>query len=381
MTTTMDDDSSAERAPAGASVLRDASPSEMAGSPRSVVLFGFGVGGRFFHAPFIASTPGLRLAAIVTNDPGRADQARAEHPEAEVLGVDQALERLDTFDVVDVSTVNRSHIPLGIAALAAGRDVVIDKPVAVDRRGVETLADAASRADRWVVPYHSRRWDGDFRTVQSLIADGRLGAVHRFESRFERWRPVPKGGWRESVDPGEGGGLLLDLGSHLADQAMVLFGPVASVYAELRSVRRGVPDDDVFVALTHASGTLSHLWASAVAADVGPRFRLLGAAGAFSCTGMDPQEAWLHGGARPSTSEPGAWGAYPAEQWGTVGSSSEREAVPTVNGDIGGFWRELVVALERRSQPPVTVADGVRCLAVLDAARESARTGRTVAVG
>jgi scyllo-inositol 2-dehydrogenase (NADP+) len=345
---------------------------------RRVVLFGFGVGGRFFHAPFIASTPGLALAAIVTNDPTRADLARADHPEAEVLTVDQALARLDTFDLVVVSTVNRSHVPLGLAALSAGRDVVIDKPIAVDRRSAEGLAEAADRAGRWVVPYHSRRWDGDFRTVRTVIAEGRVGTVHRFESRFERWRPVPKGGWRESVDPGDGGGLLLDLGSHLVDQAMDLFGPVETVYAEVRSVRPGVPDDDVFVALTHRSGTASHLWASAVAADLGPRFRVLGATGSYSCTGMDLQESWLYAGARPATSEPGAWGAYPQEQWGSVGALGDRTVVPTVNGDIGGFWRELVVALDRRVLPPVTAADGVRCLAVLDAARESAESGRVV---
>ena len=181
-----------------------------------------------------------------------------------------------------------------------------------------SLAALAEERGLLLSVFQNRRWDNDFLTLRALLADGELGEVQRFESRFERWRPQPKGGWRESGDPAEIGGLLYDLGSHVVDQALVLFGPALRVYAEADVRRPGAQaDDDTFIAITHASGVRSHLYVSATTAQLGPRFRVLGSAAGYVKYGLDPQEAALREGRRPSADEP--WGVEPESLWGRVG--------------------------------------------------------------
>jgi predicted dehydrogenase len=178
-----------------------------------------------------------------------------------------------------VAAPNRAHVPLARTAIDLGKAVVVDKPLALTAAEGRALVDAARARGVLLTVFQNRRWDGDLLTVRRLLTEGALGDVYRFESRFERWRPTPKPGWRESGAPEEGGGVLVDLGSHLVDQAASCSGPVSQVYAELDRRRPGVQvDDDAFVALTHASGVRSHLWMSAVAAQLGPRLRVLGAA-------------------------------------------------------------------------------------------------------
>jgi predicted dehydrogenase len=203
--------------------------------------------------------------------------------------------------------------------------------------------------------------------------------VWRFESRFERWRPGPPPAdtWRERADPGEGGGVLLDLGSHLVDQALVLLGPARSVYAEIGRRRPGAEvDDDVFVALEHEGGARSHLWASSVVPRAGPRFRLLGSRAGYVVEGMDVQEEALKRGERPRGPD---WGAAPPSRWGAVGAGDVVEAVPTEPGDYGRFYDGVVAARRGGGPPPVTAVDAVRTLEVVEAARRSADTGRAVA--
>src|SRR5579872_6564946 len=236
----------------------------MTDSPRPlrVGLLGYGLAGRAFHAPLISACPDLVLAAVVTRDPERRAALRAVYPDAEALDAPEQLwERAGSLDLVVVATPNRSHAPLTRAALQAGLPVVIDKPFATSAAEARALIDEARARGRRLTVFQNRRWDGDFLTLRKLFADGALGAVHRLESRFERWTPVPRPGWRESGDPADAGGLLFDLGSHLIDQAIQLFGPVRAVYGELDRRRSGVEtDDDAFVALTHASGVRSQLW-------------------------------------------------------------------------------------------------------------------------
>jgi scyllo-inositol 2-dehydrogenase (NADP+) len=197
--------------------------------------------------------------------------------------------------------------------------------------------------------------------------------VHRFESRFERWRPAPKPGWRELADPEEAGGILYDLGSHLIDQALSLFGPARRVYAELERRRDGAAvDDDAFVALSHHSGVRSHLWMSAVAAQPGPRLRVLGSRGAYVKWGMDVQEEALRGGARPGA----GWGEEPEPRWGTLGADEDVRPVPTEPGDYPAFYRGVAAALREGAPPPVDPADAVAALEVIEAARRSAAEGR-----
>src|SRR5262245_52620685 len=269
--------------------------------PWRVGVIGFGLSGAAFHAPLIAVTPGLVLTAIVTSDASRREQARRTYPSARVVADTKTLFNAADVDIAVIATPNRTHIPLAIEALTAGLHVVVDKPFAVSVADAARAIEEARRRKKLLTVYQNRRWDGDFLTLRKLIANRRLGQVFRFESRFGRWRPVPQGGWRLLGTPEEAGGLLFDIGTHLIDQALLLFGPVTSVYAELDRRRAGVEvDDDSFVALRHASGVRSHLWMSALDAQAGPRFRVLGDGGAYVKFGLDIQEEELRGGAIPA---------------------------------------------------------------------------------
>lgn len=344
-----------------------------------VALIGYGVGGAVFHAPLIAATPGLELAAVVTRDPDRADAVHARYPGCEVVDDAERLWQDDgAFDLVVVAAPNDAHVPLALAAIRAGLPVVVDKPLAITPADGERLIAAAQEAGVPLTVFHNRRFDGDLLTVQRLLAAGDLGRVHRFESRFERWRPQPRpGAWREAEPATSGGGLLLDLGSHLVDQAIVLFGRPHRVYAEVDVRREGVRgDDDVFVALEHPDGVRSHLWASAVAAQLGPRFRVLGARAAYVKHGLDGQEDALRDGAAPDA--PG-FGTDAPETFGHLhGDADGASAVPTERGDYRRFYVLLEAALRGAGPLPVDAADAVEVLRVLEAAAASAASGEVV---
>jgi predicted dehydrogenase len=349
----------------------------MAG-PARVGLIGYGMAGAVFHAPLIASTPGLRLVSVVTSNPERQAQASQEHPGVSVIGhVDELWQAAGEHDLVVVATTNATHVPLGLAAVQAGLAVVVDKPLALTAAEGAGLVAAARERGVLLTVFHNRRWDGDLLTLRRLLADGELGSVHRFESRFERWRPAPRpGAWRELEVPEAGGGLLLDLGSHLVDQALLLFGPPSSVYAEVDRRRVGVQgDDDVFIALQHPGGVRSHLWANSLAAQVGPRLRVLGDRGAFVKHGLDVQEEALRAGRRPT--EPG-WGREPRERWGWLGVDGELRQVETEPGAYQVFYAGLAEALRSGGPPPVDPNDAVVGLRILDAARQSAASETTV---
>jgi predicted dehydrogenase len=344
--------------------------------PLRVGLVGYGLGGEAFHAPLIAATPGLRLSAVVTRDPERASRARRRHGPVRVVERAEEVWTGEPLDVVVVTSPNRTHVPIARAALAAGAAVVVDKPLAVTSAEAEELVLEAERSDLLLTVFHNRRWDGDFRTLARLLGEGALGDVLRFESRFERWQPEPKPGWRMSPDPEDAGGLLYDLGSHLIDQALVLFGPVRSVYAELDRRREGVGvDDDAFLALEHEGGTRSHLWMSALAGQRGPRMRVLGTRAAWTKHGMDVQEAALRQGRGP---DEGGWGEEDEASWGVLGTDDDSSPVPTERGDYRAFYARLVLALRQGGAPPVDPRDAVRGLRVIEAARASAADRRVV---
>jgi scyllo-inositol 2-dehydrogenase (NADP+) len=336
-----------------------------------VALLGYGLAGAVFHAPLIASVPGLRLAVVVTSNPERAARATREHPGVVVLdAAERVWERAGELDLVVVATPNRTHAPLALAAMDAGLPVVVDKPMAVDAAEGQALVDRARARGLLLTVFQNRRWDGDLLTVRRLLDEGALGRVWRFESRFERWRPAPKTGWRETGGPEDAGGMLNDLGSHVVDQALHLFGPASLVYGELDRRRPGMRvDDDVFVALTHTSGVRSHLWMSSVAAQLGPRLRVLGDRAAYVKHGLDGQEEALRAGRRPGG--PG-WGEEPPDRWGLLGTEEQARPVPTEPGAYQRFYEGLVTALRDQAPPPVEPADAVAALRVLDAARRSA---------
>ncbi|WP_330349526.1 Gfo/Idh/MocA family protein [Streptomyces sp. NBC_00582] len=350
-------------------------------TPVRVGLIGYGLAGSVFHAPLIAATEGLTLDTVVTSNPERQDQARAAFPDVRLAATaEDLLARADELDLVVVASPNRTHVPLATAALKAGLPVVVDKPVAGSAAEARELAALADERGLLLSVFQNRRWDNDFLTLRALLAEGELGDVRRFESRFERWRPQPKGGWRESGDPAEIGGLLYDLGSHVVDQALALFGPAARVYAEADVRRPGAEtDDDTFIALTHTGGVRSHLYVSATTPQLGPRFRVLGSTAGYAKYGLDPQEAALREGDRPG---PG-WGEEPEELWGRVGSGESPltgggRPVRTLPGDYPAYYAAVAKALIDGGPNPVTALEAAAALDVLEAARRSARDGVVV---
>lgn len=344
-----------------------------------VALIGYGTGGSVFHAPLISSVPGLRLAAVVTGNPARQEAVRERYPEAEVFGsADRLWSAPEGYDLVVVTAPNRLHVPLARTALTSGVPVVVDKPVAASAADARSLAALSAVRGLPVFPFHNRRWDGDYRTARRLITSGALGDVQRLESRFERWRPEVKAGWKESTDPRDAGGILFDLGSHLVDQAVALFGRPERVYAEIDTRRRGAgAPDDVFVALAHPGGTRSHLWMSATAAQFGPRFRVLGSRGSYTVSGMDPQEEQLREGLTPK--DPG-YGIAPPEAHGLAGVPGKDAPEPTEPGAYHDFYASVVRALRDGARPPVTLADATAGLEVIEAAVRSAGENTVVAL-
>jgi len=338
-------------------------------------LVGYGLAGEWFHSPLIAATEGLELTSVVTSNEERANRVRARYPDAVVLpDVDVLLERRDEHDLVVVAAPNRAHAPVALAALDAGLPVVVDKPLAASVADGRRLQEEAEARSLMLAVFHNRRWDGDMLTIRRLIGEGALGQVLRFESRFERWRPdVRSEVWRERGAPGEAGGVVFDLGSHLIDQALLLFGPVESVYAEVERRRPGaLVDDDAFLALRHRSGIRSHLWTSQVAAQGAPRMRVLGSRAAYVKWGLDVQEESLRAGELPGGYD---WGREPAEAWGTLGVEEDARPVQTEAGDWPAFYRGVAASLRDGSPPPVGAAEAVEVLDVIERGLAAANRG------
>ncbi len=331
-----------------------------------VGVLGFGLAGQVFHAPLIEATPGLTVAAIVTSDGGRQQQAHARYPQAAVHATSDELFAAGGLDLVVVATPNRFHVPLARQAIEAGIATVVDKPftpTAAEGAELVTLAD-----DRKVLlsVFQNRRWDGDFLTLQGVIDRGEIGAVHRFESRFERWRPQVGSTWRDRGDQAEAGGIMFDLQSHLIDQAVMLFGPVDSLQAEVDRRRPGTKaDDDVFVALRHARGVISHLSTSVLAAQKGPRFRVLGDRGAFTTFGLDVQEDQSKGGMVPGDAR---WGIGPEGSPATIGIDGELRQVPILPGCYERYYAAMAAAVRGTGPVPVDPRDAVVTIGLIETA-------------
>jgi scyllo-inositol 2-dehydrogenase (NADP+) len=340
-----------------------------------VAIVGYGLAGQVFHAPLAEAAEGCRLVAVVTGDRERQALVRSRHPTAAVVPtVDELLAAADGFDLLVVATRNDSHVPIASSAVRLGKAVLVDKPLALTSASARDLVDLAAAAGVVLSVFQNRRWDSDQLTLRRLLDEGELGQVLRYESRFERWRPVPRAGsWREALSGEQGGGLLLDLGSHLVDQALHLFGPARRVYAEVEA-RRGESDDDDFVAIEHESGVRSQLWAGALAGSPGPRLRVLGRAGAYVVEGLDSQEDVLRErGALPEGGNP-----EPESAYGRLVRGDESRVVPSERGRWDLFYPRLADAVRGAGPVPVDPADAVAALTVLEAARRSAREAAVV---
>ncbi|MFJ6078910.1 Gfo/Idh/MocA family oxidoreductase [Pseudarthrobacter sp. NPDC092419] len=347
--------------------------------PRTIrtAVVGYGLSGRVFHAPFIAADPRYSLEVIATSDAGRQAAAAAHHPGARTVPDAAAVFGVAAeLDLVVLGTPPATHYPLAKAALEAGLDVVVDKPFAVSSGEGRELVQLAEDLGRVLTVFHNRRWDGDFLTVQKLLAAEALGTVTRFESRFERWQPVTSKAWKASATPGEGGGVLFDLGTHLIDQALQLFGPARVVHAELETRRPDArAEDDAFLVLRHDSGVTSHLTMNLMCAQQGHRFRVLGSGGGYTKNGVDPQEPYIAAGGSPLDPD---FGREAPEWAGQLGRDGHLDALPTERGAYSEFYRILadrilpdkILAGPAPAAPlPVSPEDAVGVLEIIEEAR------------
>ncbi len=335
-----------------------------------VGLVGFGFAGRTFHAPVITAVEGLRLAAILQRHGSDAEQA---YPGTRVVrGLDQLLS-VESIQLVVIATPNPSHYHLAKQCLLAGRDVVIDKPFATTYAEAAELVDLAKAEDRLLSVYQNRRWDGDFLTVKRLLSEGRLGRVALFESHFDRFRSQPKANaWRERAEPGSG--VLFDLGPHLIDQALLLFGVPEAISADLRIEREAASVDDAFDVVLHYPGMRALLRAGMLVSTPTPRYVIHGAQGGYLKYGLDPQEDALKRGETPAGK---LWGHELPEHWGTLhlvrGDTILTEKLPTEPGDYRLYYQNVRDAILGDAPLAVKPEQALHVMRVLELAWESNR--------
>jgi scyllo-inositol 2-dehydrogenase (NADP+) len=352
-----------------------------------VAVVGFGLAGRVFHAPFVSAVPGLKLEAIVQR---KGDEAAKAYPNTRILrSFDEALKDA-AIQLVVIATPNETHFPLAKQALAAGKHVVIDKPFAATSVEAKELWQLSWEKGVVLAPFHNRRWDGDFLTVVDLVEKDAVGRLVTFESHFDRFRPLPRENtWKEGADPANG--LLFDLGPHLVDQVLALFGAPIGITASVRKDRDATQIEDAFDITLEYPCFRVHCRSSMLACDAAPRFLLHGTSGSFKKYGLDPQEPTLVGGAKvPRIGEDGdrVWLEESEEHWGTLTvapnpadpATLTRTRVETKPGDYRLFYANVRDAINGAVELVVKPEDGYRVIKLLEMARESSREQRTLPV-
>jgi scyllo-inositol 2-dehydrogenase (NADP+) len=366
----------------------------------SVGVLGFGLGGRVFHCPFVSAVPGLKLSAIMTS---KGEEALKSYPAAKIVTTVEEMLALPSLDAIVVSTPNETHFALAKQCLQAGKHVVIDKPFSATSAQAAELVQLAAAQGLHVVPFHNRRWDGDFLTVKKLLADHAIGRLVTFESHFDRFRPIPRENtWKEAANPANG--MLFDLGPHLVDQVLALFGAPAAITASVRADRDHTEIEDAFDITLHypdksnsgpnssgmpGKGLLAHCRTSYLACDNAPRFLLHGTTGSFKKHGLDPQEPKLVGGAKvPVQGSPEVWLQEDEKAWGTLTVAPNpadpgtlvTSHVKTEPGDYRGFYANVRDAILGTAPLAVTPEHGYQVTKLLELARVSSAEGCTVPV-
>jgi len=340
-----------------------------------VGLAGFGLGGRVFHAPLISSVDGLKLAAVVERSTNQA--AERYRSIRTCRSVDELLSD-SSLDLIVVSTPSGSHFELAWQALEAGKNLVVDKPMAISSAEIAKLVPLAAGRGVLLTPFHNRRWDSDFRTIQKLLHEESLGRLVSFESTFDRWNPgSTRRPWKD--DPAQGGGILLDLGTHLADQALFLFGRPEAIRAMVGRERDGQGADDSFTLNLCYQRLTVTLASNCLSAIPRPRFHLRGTQGNFRKNGIDPQEAAL--GLLTRIGE-GPWGEEPVSNWGLLSVDVEgamvTRPVKPVPGDYRLFYAGIRDTIVNKAVPPVTALDAWRVARLLEWVRESSDQRREI---
>jgi scyllo-inositol 2-dehydrogenase (NADP+) len=343
-----------------------------------VGLIGFGLAGRAFHAQVIHAVPELRLAAILQRS---GNEAAEQYPDVRIVRTLDELLAIKEIRLVVIATPNDSHFPLAWQCLAAGRDVLVDKPFTTTLEEATALVEFAKKQGRLLTVYQNRRYDGDFQAIVRLVASGALGRIVRFESNYDRFRPQLKpNAWRERS--GAGTGIFFDIAPHLIDHALLLFGMPEALTADIRVEREGAVADDAFdLAFHYPRGLRADLRSSILAVATRPRFTLHGTQGAFVKLTVDPQESNLRRGYVPTDS---AWGAEPEENWGLLtlsenGTLTQRR-LPPVSCDYRDLYANLRDAILGKAALAVTPEWALDVMRLLELARQSSNERRTVSM-
>jgi predicted dehydrogenase len=349
----------------------------MTSSLLKVGLIGYGYAGKTFHAPLVAAVPGLELAAVASSD---AAKVHADWPQVAVHATPAELIARDDLDLVVIATPNDTHHALARAALVAGRNVVVDKPFAVTLDEARDLVGLARERGRLLSVFHNRRWDADFLTLERLVGEGALGRVVEMESRFERWRPEVRARWREGAGPGAG--LWLDLGPHLMDQALQLFGPPQALTLVRERTREGALADDWFRATLRYDRLQVHLQASMLAADVAPRFVVRGTRASFVKHGLDVQEDALKAGARPGWPAAADWGRDPGPATIVTRDGDAPPVETPVALELGtqmAYFAAVAAAIRGEGPNPVPPEQALAVMALIELGLASADQRRELA--
>jgi len=347
----------------------------MTASPSlNVALVGYGYVGQTFHAPLVAATPGLALHTVVSSDPTKV---AADFPDVRVVAqLDEVLAD-PAIDLIVIATPNALHAPQALAAFTAGKHVVVDKPFALDVTQARKMADAAEAAGKLLVVFHNRRWDSDFLTLKRLIAEDALGQVVQYESHFDRFRPEVRDRWRERAGPGSGA--WMDLGPHLLDQALVLFGEPLGISADIGVQREGAGADDYFHVVLRYPTLRVLLHGSLLTAASDLRLAVHGTKGSYLKHGLDPQEAQLKAGMTPGA--PG-WGRD-SRHGVLVTVEHDHQIRADVRPEIAGyrtFYAGVREAILHGAPSPVPVAEALRVMELLELAQRASDERRELPV-
>jgi scyllo-inositol 2-dehydrogenase (NADP+) len=341
-----------------------------------VGLIGFGMAGRVFHAPLLSSVDGLELAAVMERT---SNKAAERYPGIKVYRSVSEMLADDTLSLFVVATPNGTHYAIAKEILSAGRNVVVDKPMTLTSAEAAELIALANQRKLLLAPFHNRRWDSDFLTVRNLLHEGSLGRLVSFESRFDRWRPAPltERLWKENAD--SGGGTLLDLGPHLADQALALIGKPEAVSADVRREKDGSGVNDAIEIRLRYPGLMVTLGANSLSLPAGPRFHLRGTHGGYWKSGVDAQEAALN---KVTRIDDPHWGSEPQANWGVlhvgIDGGSVSRPVPALTGDYRVYYAGIRDALLGKSAAPVSGIDGWRVARLLEWAQQSSDERREI---
>ncbi|MEO7581283.1 MAG: oxidoreductase [Massilia sp.] len=338
-------------------------------------LIGYGFAGATFHAPLIRAVDGLALTRIASSN---AAKVRQDFPHAAIDNSAQALINAADVDLVVIATPNASHHALARQALLAGKHVVLEKPFTVTVAEAQELVDLAQQTNRLLSVFHNRRWDNYFLTARRCIESGMLGDINTYQAHFDRYRPQRIKRWREDDLPGSG--TLYDLGSHLIDQALVLFGTPQTIFADVCAQRTGEGGPDYFHLVLGYGHMRAILHSGSIVSDPGPRIQVHGSAGSYAKYGLDPQEDALRTGRIPGDS---SWGRDLEAHDGRL--TVERngvlvtETLNTMPGDYLKFYEGMVDAIVQGKPVPVSAADGLNVIKVIDYAMRSSREQRVIA--